>query len=66
MKDLVEVRFTVATKEIDGKVLKGLGKVVKPLLKKYESKIDLIVDKLVEEIIEDKIQQYPESPEITE
>ena len=44
MKDLVEVRLTLAAKEIEGKTVKALSKVLKPVGKVIETKLDRIAE----------------------
>lgn len=46
MKDLVEVRLTLAAKEIEGKTVKALSKVLKPVGKVIETKLDRIAEAL--------------------
>ena len=52
MKDLIEFRFTVATKELNGKAILPVAKVVGKALKKVEPQIMRIV-----EVITDYFEQ---------
>jgi hypothetical protein len=57
MKDLIEFRFTVATKELNGKMILPVAKVVGKSLKKVEPQImrlvEVITEQLEKEIKED-------------
>jgi hypothetical protein len=57
MKDLIEFRFTVATKELNGKMILPVAKVVGKSLKKVEPQImrlvEVITAQLEKEIKED-------------
>ena len=56
MKDLIEFRFTVATKELNGKAILPVAKVVGKALKKVEPQIMRLVEVITEQV-EKEVQE---------
>lgn len=53
MKDLFETRFTIATRQLDGRAIKAISKVLDKVLSKYEPQITRIVDAFVDTLEEE-------------
>jgi len=65
MKDLIQVRFTVATAEIKGKSMIAISKVLGKALKKVEPQIMRLIEKstqVLEKNLDDELQEGTNKP----
>lgn len=54
MKDLIEARFTIATREFNGRAFKVVGKQAERLLTKLEPQINRVIEVFIKELEEEK------------